>query len=329
MMFTPTLKGCSVGCIAVSLAYLNTAQCMSFESIFDGLSTLNPFSSGGNPATAERCTLFKNRRKCLFSSKNLKLDGSNILRLVTSVGGRTIQCNKKLGFGNNQWYGSCDGDADDANFVTRTAKDGKKSVYGSIHIGDEICHIGPNIFGEDEIVCIPRSEFQAEDDAKMIPDEGNNTLRSLSSDTKFGFVPALEANQSQTLLRGRSNQRKDRKLFDDAGGTIDVMVVWTKLAECGNAGLLSGCIVTASTESMMRGRIDLAVAETNTAYALSGIFASLRLVHAYRDPDYVESNDLNTALTHITTPDDGFMDSVHSKRILYGADAVQLIAGTQ
>jgi hypothetical protein len=151
----------------------------------------------------------------------------------------------------------------------------------------------------------------------------------LNSETTFGFVPIKDDNQSQDLLRGKYNPRNDRKLFDDSGNNIDIMVVWTKLAECSNAGLPSGCTVTESTENMIRGIIDLAIAETNTAFALSGIFTSLRLVHAYRDPNYVEGDDLYTSLTHITTPDDGYMDSVHRKRILYGADAVQLISGTQ
>jgi hypothetical protein len=328
-MFSAIFKRCNVGFIVALLAYLNIVQCNNFGNLFDGLSNFNPFSHKVTTATAEQCAIFKKRRKCLFSTKSLKLDSSKLLRLVTSAGGRTIECKKIYGSGENQWYGSCDGDADDANFVTHFDKDGKKSVYGSIQIGDEICQIGPNIFGEDEIQCIPRSDFHAEDDAIAVPNEENaDKLRILNSGTEFGYIPILEENQSKALLRGKNNRRNDRKLFDDSGDTIDVMVVWTKLAECGNAGLSSGCIVTASSESLMRGRIDLAIAETNTAFALSGIFTSLRLVHAYRDPDYVEDGDLYTSLTHITTADDGFMDSVHSKRILYGADAVQLIAGT-
>ena len=321
-MVITTFKGCNIGFILAFLANFNVAQSIHVSNIFDGL-----FGSG-SAANAEQCTVFKNRRKCFFSTTNLKLDSSNILQLVASVGGRTIKCSKILGFGKDQWYGSCDGDADDANFIAHFDKDGKKSIYGSIHVGDEICRIGPNIFGEDEILCTPRSEFKAEDDALAIPNEGK--LRTLNSDTKFGFVPVeLEKNQSQAALRGQKNQRNDRVLVDDSGDTIDTMVVWTKLAECRNAGLLAGCILTPSTENVMRGLIDLAIAETNTAYALSGIFTSLRLVHAYRDPDYEEGDDMYTGLEHITTPNNGFMDSAHSKRALYGADMVQLISGTQ
>ena len=327
-MFCRTFNRCIHQLVIIALASLNVVQCISFGNLFDGLSNLNPFHSRRSLVTVEQCTIFKKRRKCLFNTKNLRLENSNRLRLVASVGGRIIECIKKLGFGKNQWYGSCDGDADDANFVSHFDQHGKQSIYGSIHIGDEICHIGPSVFGEDEIQCIPRSEFQAEDEAIEMPNEGNHDERRiLSSDTQFGYVPIIGKSQSQALLRGERNQRKNRRLFDDSGDTIDILVAWTKLAECLNAGLLSGCSVTSSTERMMRGRIDLAIAETNTAFALSGVFTSLRLVHAYRDPDYIESDDVYTSLAHVTTPNDGFMDSVHNQRILYGADVVSLISG--
>ena len=160
---------------------------------------------------------------------------------------------------------------------------------------------------------------------RILPDQ----CEHCQYDTKFGFVPLFDNNtEFPSSLRGLKHANEGRQLFDNSGGNIDIMVVWTKLAECRKAGLLPGCIVTTSTENIMRGLIDLAIAETNTAYALSGIFTSIRLVHAYRDPDYVEGEDFYTSLEHVTTPNDGFMDSVHSKRALYGADVVQLIGGT-
>ena len=311
-MFATTFKRYNVGFITIFLTCLNFVQCINFGNIFDGLSFSLPFRV---PATAEHCTILKNRRKCLFTTKNLEPENNKVLKLVVNADGRTIKCNQKIGTGTYQWYGSCDGDADDANFITRVDDSGKKSVYGSIHVGNEICRIGPNINGQDEITCIPRADFKAEDDARLVPDDAEK-LRILTSDTKFGFIRG----ETHVSLRG-----KERTLFDDSGDTIDTMVVWTKTAECGNAGLLPGCSVNATTQSLMRGLIDLAIAETNTAFALSGIFTAIRLVHAYRDPDYVEGNDFYTSLEHLTDHDDGYMDSVHSKRALYGADIVQMI----
>ena len=124
-----------------------------------------------------------------------------------------------------------------------------------------------------------------------------------------------------------SSSHQHRDLVDDLGGTIDVLVVWTKKAECRKSGLTAGCTLTATTENNIRGLIDLAVAETNTAYDLSGVTTQLRLVYAYRDPNYVEAttNAFNVALSSITSTNDGVMDDVHIKRNSYGADIVAMI----
>ena len=77
----------------------------------------------------------------------------------------------------------------------------------------------------------------------------------------------------------------------------------------------------------MRGRIALAIEETNAAYAISGVFTQLHLVHAYRDPFYVEasSDAFSAALNQITSTSDNVMDDVHTKRTAYGADLVAMI----
>ena len=69
------------------------------------------------------------------------------------------------------------------------------------------------------------------------------------------------------------------------------------------------------------------IAETNTAYTGSGVTTKLRLVHAYREGNYVEAsaNAFSAALNAITGKSDGVMDDVHAKRDQYGADIVALI----
>lgn len=128
-------------------------------------------------------------------------------------------------------------------------------------------------------------------------------------------------------LFNQQQKQEHRGLVDDSGSTIDVMVVWTKKAECRKSNLAAGCTNTATTENNMRGLIALAVAETNTAYSLSGVTTQLRLVHAYREPNYVEatSDAFGAALSSITGTTDGVMDDVHTKRNTYGADVVALI----
>ena len=116
---------------------------------------------------------------------------------------------------------------------------------------------------------------------------------------------------------------------EELGSNINVMVVWTKKAECKKSGLAAGCTLTSTTENNMRGLIDLAFAKTNTAYYFSGVSTHLRLVHAYRDPNYVEEDASNTfvssALSSIRSMTDGFLDDVHSKRDTHSADIVAMI----
>ena len=309
--------------VAVLLVNITAVQCIDFSKIFNWLKS--PFSgTGSSGAIARDCKAFKNGSTCKFDTTSIKFDLNNDIELIVNAGGRKIKCHRQLNKGKSRWYGSCDGDAEDANFITRVDKDEKESVHGTIQAGNDICRISPNILGEQEIRCIPRTSFKAEDDPKDISTEGSpERVRYLTSNMKFGFVPGLDPSELQTTLRGNS-----RQLFDNTGANIDIMVVWTKAAECGNAGLILGCTVTKATENLMRGLIDLAIAETNTAFELSGILTAMRLVHAYRENEYVEKGNFALYLQDITYTNDGFMDSVHGNRTLYGADAVHLIVGT-
>ena len=109
------------------------------------------------------------------------------------------------------------------------------------------------------------------------------------------------------------------------------MVTWTKRAECKKSGLAEGCTLSGTTENNMRGLIDLAIAETNSAFNLSGVTTQLRLVHAYREPNYHEdvTNAFGSALSSIRGKTDGVLDDVHTLRNTYGADIVAMIIDDQ
>jgi hypothetical protein len=130
---------------------------------------------------------------------------------------------------------------------------------------------------------------------------------------RFGFTPSsVRANYG------------GRRLYDDLGSNIDIMVVWTMAAECGMSGLAYPCAFTTNTELKMLGEINLAVAVTNTAFVESGIASQLRLVHAYRHPTYIEvdTNRNGAALSSFRTD-----ASVRAQRFLYGADLVSVVVG--
>ncbi len=92
--------------------------------------------------------------------------------------------------------------------------------------------------------------------------------------------------------------------------TIRVMVVSTQ-----SAAAASGDIV---------GLVNLAVAESNTGYANSGVEINLQLAGSYTTT-YVESGSFSTDLTRFRGTADGFMDSYHATRNTVTADVMMLL----
>lgn len=218
--------------------------------------------------------------------------------------------------------GMCDNGARELNMIQIEDEDGSLHTYGSLAIGDEVCRIGENALGEPTTVCeeISLPELDPLEDEEV---DDNSTSRLLRESEPL----ALSALR-QNLPGHKINDT--RRLFDDSGAVIDVMVVWTSEAECLQSSLPVGCTLTSTTEMNMQGLVELAIEETNEAFEVSGVLTELRLVHAYRHPDYVEpsSNQFFDGLDDITGTADGKMDDVHALRELYGADVVALILGT-
>jgi Tol biopolymer transport system component len=78
----------------------------------------------------------------------------------------------------------------------------------------------------------------------------------------------------------------------------------------------------------MNALIDLAVIETNQAYANSGVSQRVRLVHRAELAGFVESGNWGADLGHVQNPHDGVLDEVPVWRAQCGADAVVLIEDT-
>ena len=101
----------------------------------------------------------------------------------------------------------------------------------------------------------------------------------------------------------------------DDGSEIDVMVVYTPLVKHREGG-------RAAIEAL----IDLFVAETNQAYANSGVIHRIRLV-LREEVDYTEDGDSILDLRRLKEDSDGHMDHVHELRDLYAADLVHIVVG--
>jgi len=184
------------------------------------------------------------------------------------------------------------------------------------------------------VTITPSSDFPPEDGPLDDDDEERmRRLRRINNDDPSFLSTVTQSNQSvaaPTMLdqikKSLSEQEK-RKVYDDAGSNLDVMVVWTKNAECNVYGLSNGCAVDNVSERNMRAMIDLAVFETNISYKNSNIPTEMLLAHAYRHPSYVES-DFDTPLNDLQGAVEigkGPLGDVKDKRSTYGADIVALI----
>ena len=100
----------------------------------------------------------------------------------------------------------------------------------------------------------------------------------------------------------------------DSGDIIDIMVVYTAAARSAAGG-----------SAAMENLIDLAVAESNSGYANSGVNQQLRLVYTAEAVYSEVSFNWSTTLSRLRGTSDGYMDEVHAWRNTYGADEVVLI----
>ena len=183
--------------------------------------------------------------------------------------------------------------------------------------------IGTDGSGTMTVVERWQADFGEELDAfDELPVEERALLEARIADTNSANNAAV----SSGGLRGKrfltENHHSDTVHRDLQGNIIiDAMVLYTADAECGNAGLPLGCVRTPTREASIRSKIDLAIAETNTAYLLSGVKVALNLVHAAYD-DYVETDDTGTTLHALPAK-----PSVHALCQAYGADVVAMIVG--
>ena len=99
----------------------------------------------------------------------------------------------------------------------------------------------------------------------------------------------------------------------EAAVTVDLAVVYTPAAREAAGG-------TAAIEAV----IDLMIAETNQAYAASGVRHNMALV-ARAEVPYAETGDSSIDLDRLRDPSDGHMDEVHALRDRSGADLVHLL----
>ena len=143
--------------------------------------------------------------------------------------------------------------------------------------------------------------------------DGTYVIRQIDESSLPPLGEPLEASPS-----GPSPESQAASGPPDDGSEIDVMVVYTPAARHREGG-----------RAAIEAFIDLSVAETNHAYANSGVIHRIRLAlreeveyEEYRGPgqSFVD-------LDRLTRDSDGYMDYVHVLRDLYAVDLVHLVTG--
>ena len=142
--------------------------------------------------------------------------------------------------------------------------------------------------------------------------DGKYVIRQIDESSLPPLGEPLEIPPSSPGVRPKTDDGADP--LDD-GSVIDLMVVYTPLAKHREGG-------RAAIEAL----IDLFVAETNQAYANSGVIHRIKLV-LREEVDYVEDGDSFLDLRRFRENSDGYMDHVHELRDLYVADLVHLVVG--
>ncbi len=154
--------------------------------------------------------------------------------------------------------------------------------------------------------------------------DGRYAIRQIDESS---LPPLAEPLEDSASPRETPPAQSDDVPSDD-GSVIDVMVVYTPLAKSNEGG-------RAAIEAL----IDLFVAETNQAYANSGVIHRIHLVmrEEVQYTEYIEEAGPGLDrdggrfsvidLHRLGNESDGYMDHIHELRDLYAADLVHLITG--
>jgi len=226
-------------------------------------------------------------------------------------GGNSLSFEKRVRPSRNKiWYGESGNSV--INLVNLGSDEfGEEQIFGSVVEGNEIFHIKRNENGVAYVNRTRTNDFPPEGDPKFNDDE------NYADDDNSIYVRKLRSGNVS------ANTSPERELATGSQVEIDIMVVWSRKAECANSGLSPGCTLTTVTKNNMLGLIELAIEETNTAYTFSGIDLQLNLVHSYRHPSLLEKQEkgFEAALDDVTEN----LNDVHTMRERFGADLVATI----
>ena len=145
----------------------------------------------------------------------------------------------------------------------------------------------------------------------LIPEAHDRRVPPAVDGTRWG--PRPPGTPSPPAPRSGDAAPADDDVSADDGSVIDVLVVYTPASREAEGG-----------KAQIEALIDLWVAETNQAYADSGVMQRIALVWQ-EEVDYVETGDGEWDHARLGDPQDRYMDDVHELRDAYAADIVHLV----
>ena len=196
------------------------------------------------------------------------------------------------------WVGTIEGSVEDSVMLSVVGD----TVVGSIHSQDRLFAVRYAGAGLHALAEIDQSGFDG-----CGTEAGGHDHSQAGAPAPLGpvvpLLPGLKT-PAKALAAGAANNPP----------TIDILVVYTPEARSEAGGT-----------SAMDALINLAITETNDAYAQSQVDQEVRLVGTAEMTGYTESGSIFTELSRLTTFGDGFLDQAHTLRNQYAADAVDLI----
>ncbi len=169
-----------------------------------------------------------------------------------------------------------------------------KGISATIRVDGQLYKVVPGVDGSHAVMEI--------DEASMPMDHPPGAIEELNHQS------SLNPNQFTNMLANMDVVSASAPTTQ-ATPDVKVLVAYTASA--------------ASASGDINGLIQLAVAETNTGYANSGIDATMTLVHSYQ-VNYTEVGH-QTDRDRFAGTNDGYMDEVHGLRDQYGADVAVIV----
>lgn len=143
------------------------------------------------------------------------------------------------------------------------------------------------------------------------PASGTDPLHALFEVDDDAFMPEAPPVVPEISPQALAAAAADVKIAADSGEIIDLLVVYTSLAES-----------WATSQAGIINWINLNVSETNSSYAAGGVSQRVRLVHTER-VNYQDVNELGTSLNVLRAGGVG-LEGVAALRNAYTADLVAL-----